>query len=163
MWKSWPPKTVVKKVLRRRNRRHYGENSPGVHVTVRKKKDREHYERDSLRVQITAIQAVYWLLLLKQLWKICECWFIPNFAQKITGIMIPRYHDYLYVYWILREVRALFNKLLNDCKLCFHLWWSHLIDVPLTFVTEKNLLHTITRWLTFIGVFWQMWVLIHHF
>ena len=30
-----------------------------VLATVRKKKDREHYERDSLRVQITAIQAVY--------------------------------------------------------------------------------------------------------
>ena len=30
-----------------------------VLATVRKKKDREHYERDSLRVHITAIQAVY--------------------------------------------------------------------------------------------------------
>ena len=42
------------------------ENSRGVYATVRKKKDEEYYERDSLYVLITAIKAVFWLLLLKR-------------------------------------------------------------------------------------------------
>ena len=35
------------------------ENSRGVYATVRKKKDEEYYERDSLYVLITAIKAVF--------------------------------------------------------------------------------------------------------
>ena len=35
------------------------ENSRGVYATVRKKKDGEYYERDSLYVLITAIKAVF--------------------------------------------------------------------------------------------------------
>ena len=37
----------------------YKENSRGVYATVRKKKDEEYYERDSLYVLITAIKAVF--------------------------------------------------------------------------------------------------------